>query len=242
MISHVAARSVNKGHHLKNKAGLFRPPELKFSTVEYSTVLYAAVKRAGGIAMVHFLLRLIQIIHAAIKTTPAFLLSPLILQTKTTMRRLLLSCLAACLATTTIDAFTIQRPGRSLVSTSRLSTASLENGGKENAAAAGSKITTMEVSLASPTTSWVDQLKAPLMQDVRDELIQKYMAQGVLQETAEQEVDLFLEDTERSQQYLEMRMYAQLQADDLGVEFGLQLLGAFVLGFLGLAALQQLGL
>jgi hypothetical protein len=92
----------------------------------------------------------------------------------------------------------------------------------------------------SPT--WVDRLKAPLMQDVRYELIQKYVAQGVSQETAEQEVDLFLEDTERSQQYLEMRMYAQLQADDLGVEFGLQVLGAFVLGFLGLAVHQQLGL
>ena len=160
----------------------------------------------------------------------------------TTQRRLLLSCIAACLATTT-DAFTIPQPGGSLVSTSRLSTtASLENGGKENvaAAAAGSKMATMEVSPASPTISWVDQLKAPLMQDVRCELIQKYVAQGVSQETAGQEVDLFLQDTERSKQYLEMRMYAQLQADDLGVEFGLQ--GAFLIGFLGLAALQQLGL
>lgn len=85
------------------------------------------------------------------------------------------------------------------------------------------------------------------MQDVlRYELIQNYLAQGVVsQETAEQEVDLFLQDTERSQQYLEMRMYAQLQqADDVGVdvEFGFQLFAAFVLGFMGLAALQQVGL
>lgn len=94
----------------------------------------------------------------------------------------------------------------------------------------------------SPTISWVDQFKAPLLQDLRYELIQKYVAQGVSQETAEQEVDLFLQDTERSKQYLEMRMYAQLQADDLGVEFGSQVLGPFLIGFLGLAALQQLGL
>jgi hypothetical protein len=171
----------------------------------------------------------------------------MIMMTMTTLRRLLhASCIAASLATTT-DAFTIQQPGRALVSTSRLSTtASLENGGKANAAAAaaaaaaaGSKMTAMEVSPTSPTISWVDQLKAPLMQDVRSELIQKYVAQGVSQDTAEQEVDWFLQDTERSQQYLEMRMYAQLQADDFGVEYGLQVLGAFLLGFLGLAVLQQ---
>ena len=84
--------------------------------------------------------------------------------------------------------------------------------------------------------SWEEQLQTPLMQEVRVELINKYLENGVSHEVAEKEVTIFLNDRERSEKYLEMRTYAQAQADDLGIGFGLQLMGGFLVGFVGIAA------
>lgn len=62
---------------------------------------------------------------------------------------------------------------------------------------------------------WKQQLQSQEIQDVRKELVQKYTSLGRSVEYAEAEVDEFLSDRERSQQFLEMRRYAQAQADDL---------------------------
>lgn len=84
------------------------------------------------------------------------------------------------------------------------------------------------------TEPWAEVLDSQLMTEVRAELVQKYLAQGYSQETAEKEVEIFLSDRERSEKYIEMRMYAAAQADDLGLGLGLQLLGGFLVGFVGI--------
>ena len=77
---------------------------------------------------------------------------------------------------------------------------------------------------------WLANLKSKEIQEVREELIFKYVKLGKGQEEAEREVDKFLSDPEQSEQYLEMRRYAKAQADELGPELILQLGGAFALG------------
>mmetsp|Transcript_7450 Transcript_7450/g.10691 ORF Transcript_7450/g.10691 Transcript_7450/m.10691 type:complete len:199 (-) Transcript_7450:1188-1784(-) len=81
-----------------------------------------------------------------------------------------------------------------------------------------------------PQAVWQEQLKSEEVQEVRREIIQKYLSMGIDQQKAEQDVDAFLSDREKSLQYLEMRRYAAAQADELGPDFFLQLLGAFLLG------------
>mmetsp|Transcript_3573 Transcript_3573/g.6086 ORF Transcript_3573/g.6086 Transcript_3573/m.6086 type:complete len:156 (-) Transcript_3573:209-676(-) len=70
-------------------------------------------------------------------------------------------------------------------------------------------------------------------QEVREELIAKYMEMGKSRELAENEIDEFLQDPEQSRKYLEMRAYAQSQADLLGPELYLQFFGYFMLGVIG---------
>mmetsp|Transcript_32763 Transcript_32763/g.50832 ORF Transcript_32763/g.50832 Transcript_32763/m.50832 type:complete len:161 (+) Transcript_32763:148-630(+) len=84
------------------------------------------------------------------------------------------------------------------------------------------------------TSTSLAALDETLLEEVRLELVQKYLAQGITQEEAEQEVDVFLADKDRSEKYLEMRMYAAAQADDLGLGLGLQLVGGFLIGFIGI--------
>jgi hypothetical protein len=91
------------------------------------------------------------------------------------------------------------------------------------------------IDAGTATISSTAQLDSELLTEVRLELVEKYLNQGFTQEVAEQEVDIFLQDKERSEKYLEMRMYAALQADDLGIGFGLQLFGGFLVGFIGIA-------
>jgi hypothetical protein len=72
------------------------------------------------------------------------------------------------------------------------------------------------------------------LQEVRMELISKYLSAGKSQEYAEQEVDKFLSDPVRSEKYLDMRRYAKAQADELmGFESIFVIGGAFVLGLTG---------
>ena len=74
-----------------------------------------------------------------------------------------------------------------------------------------------------------------LFQRVRQELVQKYLDQGDELSKAEREVDYFLSDKARSQEYMEMRKYNLSQLDDgLGLDLfvGLQFVSAFLIGFM----------
>jgi len=88
--------------------------------------------------------------------------------------------------------------------------------------------------LMSEEELWGQQLNSQEVQEVRRELVLKYTSLGSSPEVAEQEVDEFLSDKERCQQYLEMRRYAQAQADDLADFSSVGQLGlAFVIGMIG---------
>jgi len=78
-------------------------------------------------------------------------------------------------------------------------------------------------------------LKCPTKQkEVTMELVAKYVSAGKSQEYAQQEVDKFLSDPERSEKYLDMRRYAKAQANELmGFESILVIGGAFALGLTG---------
>uniref|UniRef100_A0A6U3RM51 Uncharacterized protein n=1 Tax=Ditylum brightwellii TaxID=49249 RepID=A0A6U3RM51_9STRA len=90
-----------------------------------------------------------------------------------------------------------------------------------------------------PAAVWALQLESAEVQEVRAELVQKYLSLGRTQEYAEREVDEFLSDPERSQQFLEMRRYANAQAEELmGFEVWVQLFGAFALGLGGQSAFK----
>ncbi len=66
------------------------------------------------------------------------------------------------------------------------------------------------------------------------ELIQKYLSAGKSREYAEEEVDKFLSDPDRSEKYLDMRRYAKAQANELmGFESVMVIGGAFFLGLFG---------
>lgn len=67
---------------------------------------------------------------------------------------------------------------------------------------------------------------------IRNELIQKYISLGHSEDYATKEVNYFLEDSERSAQYVEMRRIAMARGNDLGIETWVQFGGAFFLGWL----------
>ncbi|CAJ1965932.1 unnamed protein product [Cylindrotheca closterium] len=80
-----------------------------------------------------------------------------------------------------------------------------------------------------------DEMDQKLFFKVRQELVQKYLDQGDDLAKAEREVDYFLSDRARSQQYIEMRKYNLSQLEDgLGLDLfmGLQFTSAFVIGFI----------
>lgn len=77
--------------------------------------------------------------------------------------------------------------------------------------------------------------------DVRMELVQKYVSAGKSHEYAEQEVDKFLSDPERSEQYLDMRRYAEAQQNELmGFESIFVIGGAFFVGLMGNVGMKYL--
>ena len=100
------------------------------------------------------------------------------------------------------------------------------------AAAAASNSIGSASDVASSGPSWTEKLDSKLLEEVRLELIAKYLERGITEEEAQNEVDAFLADQERAEQYLEMRMYASAQADDLGLGLIVQLVGGFLIGFL----------
>lgn len=79
---------------------------------------------------------------------------------------------------------------------------------------------------------WMAQLESDQVQEVRTELIAKYVSQGSTVEFATVEVDKFLSDPERSLEYMEMRRYAKEQ-NELGFEGALQYGAFFLIGLLG---------
>lgn len=94
--------------------------------------------------------------------------------------------------------------------------------------------TTSEKTELSSEESWQIQLESKEVQEVRQELIQKYISLGRTMEYAEVEVDKFLSDPERSQKFLEMRRYAKAQANELmGFETAVTIGGAFFVGLFG---------
>ncbi len=66
---------------------------------------------------------------------------------------------------------------------------------------------------------------------IRKELIQKYISLGHSEEYATNEVNYFLEDSERSAQYVEMRRLAMARGNDLGIEMFVQFAAAFLVGW-----------
>lgn len=62
----------------------------------------------------------------------------------------------------------------------------------------------------------------------------------LLKQYATREVGYFLEDSERSKQYVEMRRVAMARGNDLGIEDYLQFAAAFLVGMMGVPALNAL--
>jgi hypothetical protein len=69
---------------------------------------------------------------------------------------------------------------------------------------------------------WLQQLETPQIQQVRSEMLAKYISLGKSSEQAEKEVDEFLHDRERAQPFVEMRQYAKRKFDDMGLEIVFQ--------------------
>ena len=74
-------------------------------------------------------------------------------------------------------------------------------------------------------------MEASYYNEVRQELIEKYVSAGNTFEVAEAEVDAFLSDTQRSSDYLEMRLRAK-EESDLGFEEIVRYALAFTIGIL----------
>ena len=68
------------------------------------------------------------------------------------------------------------------------------------------------------------------MNTIKTELIANYIKLGHSEKYAAQEVDYFLEDDERSAQYVQMRRVAMARGNDLGIEDSVQLILAFFVG------------
>lgn len=78
------------------------------------------------------------------------------------------------------------------------------------------------------------------METIRQELVQKYIALGHTEDYATREVDYFLEDSERSNEYVEMRRVAMARGNDLGIENIIQFAAAFIVGMMGSWVLNSL--
>mmetsp|Transcript_276 Transcript_276/g.367 ORF Transcript_276/g.367 Transcript_276/m.367 type:complete len:165 (-) Transcript_276:270-764(-) len=86
----------------------------------------------------------------------------------------------------------------------------------------------------SQEESWQVYLQSSEVQEVREQLIEKYLSLGRSQEYAEVEIDKFLNDPERSRKFLEMRKYVKSQKDaSMGFENFFLYGSAFFFGLLG---------
>ena len=90
--------------------------------------------------------------------------------------------------------------------------------------------------------SWSEEaVDSKFVDGIREELISKYLDQGISRENAEKEVDSFLIDKERSRKYMEMRAYAsKAKGYDLGIGEGFQFIFAFLVGIAGVTLHQSI--
>ena len=80
-------------------------------------------------------------------------------------------------------------------------------------------------------SEWRNRIKSdPQVQSIREELVLKYLDQGMPQEEAEREVDKFL-PTKGGRAYVEMRVYSQVQ-EEMGWETAFTYATAFGIGLL----------
>mmetsp|Transcript_9358 Transcript_9358/g.20052 ORF Transcript_9358/g.20052 Transcript_9358/m.20052 type:complete len:216 (-) Transcript_9358:207-854(-) len=71
----------------------------------------------------------------------------------------------------------------------------------------------------------------PILSAIRSDLVTKFVALGRTPSDAESEVDAFLDDEDRSGEFVEMRRYAAVHKEDgMGFEDALLYLGAFCVG------------
>lgn len=75
---------------------------------------------------------------------------------------------------------------------------------------------------------WLEQLSSPQIQQVRNEILQKYISLGKSSRVAECQVDAFLRDREKAQPFIEMRQQAKRNFDDMGLETAVQTTVIFV--------------
>lgn len=82
----------------------------------------------------------------------------------------------------------------------------------------------------SEDTDFLERMKSIEIQEVRTELIQKYVELGNDEAVAEEEVDKFLSDPDQSEKFLEMRRYAKSQQEEIDSGLYFQLAGYFFIG------------
>ena len=147
-----------------------------------------------------------------------------------------LTFLSACLLGLGVHGFTVSVPNTRLT-TSKVSDCrtgsplfSTSMGKEGTSSSSSSEDAVPATEDLDQAAAWELQLQTKEVEEVRQELIQKYISLGRTLEYAEKEVDQFLSDPERSQQFLDMRRYAKAQANDLGFESLFQIGGAFMLG------------
>ena len=99
------------------------------------------------------------------------------------------------------------------------------------AAAVGSSSPRGDPVAAPPRAPTVHEKRE--MDTIRQELVAKYVKLGHTPEYAQTEVNFFLEDPERSAQYVEMRRVAMARGNDLGIESFVQFAAAFLVGMAG---------
>mmetsp|Transcript_27861 Transcript_27861/g.42182 ORF Transcript_27861/g.42182 Transcript_27861/m.42182 type:complete len:168 (+) Transcript_27861:154-657(+) len=154
--------------------------------------------------------------------------------------------LAIFLLFTIANAFTIPSsfPKPQMLTTSRSMPISSQSDESSEVSAINSSDEDNEKMLNdSMRQEWMEQLQSSEIQEVRKEMVAKYVSFGKTLEDAEREVDKFLSDPEQSLQYLEMRQYAKSQ-ELMGsnAESMFLLIGAFFLGLAGTVAIKYFDL
>jgi hypothetical protein len=153
-------------------------------------------------------------------------------------RRIILSLL--CLIAS-VSAFTIPQQGRPNAAADKFLAVSSSVNSKDSPASFGVESSLDASSAGSSSASWsVRRLgSSTMVEEIKQELLAKYTERGVSAAQAEQEIEVFLSDSERSEKYLEMKATAQAKADDLGLGNVVELIVGFLTGFIGLAILKS---
>lgn len=148
-----------------------------------------------------------------------------------------LSCLLSlflCNSAVVVVAFTVPHQSRTIL-VSRFTATS-----DDEAATQQSDDAITAENRALMNERWMEQLQSTEIQQVRLEMVEKYVELGKTHAEAEVEVDKFLSDPEQSLQYLEMRRYAKSQ-ELVGPELLFQLGGAFALGLIATIGSKHFG-